>query len=212
MSEVQEIRLNRVEVKLADTDDPIASRISWDPLKRGGASFTTQKFSEAPGRLTVTRTAGALAFALVFLLPGLGAVLIGAPVAFFSQDNLMLPLFLLVWGAIFSAAGYFLVRRTPLTFDASAGVYFRGKHYDPQKALSAPTEQGPLASIHALQVISERIQSSSRGGSRTYTSHELNLVFQDGERMNVMDHGGDVVAAARQLAAFLDVPVWKATY
>ena len=42
------------------------------------------------------------------------------------------------------------------------------------------------------------------------SSYELNLVLQDGERLNVVDHGSfDVLREdAAKLGEFLGVPVW----
>ena len=46
MSDIKVINLNRVQVKLSDTDDPVALKTNWEPLKPGGASFKTQKLVE----------------------------------------------------------------------------------------------------------------------------------------------------------------------
>lgn len=212
MADVQEIRIHRVELKLADTDDPLASKVSWQPLVGGGSSFRTHRLRETDGRLCVRRTWGGMAFACVFAIPGTLAVLAALPVALAVSDKgWLVGGFLLLWGAGFGGAGWFmLLGGKPLTFDARAGVYYRGKAYVHGAGL-AGDQQGFIGRIHALQLVSERLTSSGRNRS-SFTSHELNLVLDDGERVNVMDHGGDVEACARKLADFLDVPVWKASY
>jgi hypothetical protein len=92
-------------------------------------------------------------------------------------------------------------------------VYYRGKAYRP--GVLPREQQGPVSAIHAIQLLEERIRSSTRGGGRsTYSSYELNLVFTDGERLNVLDHGkaDAVLEAARQLASTLHVPIWQARH
>ena len=212
MAEVQEIRLHRVELKLADTDDPMASKVSWEPLVAGGASFRSHRLHESPGRLTVRRTIGGLVFGCAFAVPGTLAVLAAIPAALMVDENgWMVGGFLLLWGTLFGGAGWFLLLGgKPLTFDARAGVYFRGKAYVHGAGRPAD-EQGSLSRIHALQLLSEHVSGSGRNRS-SFTSHELNLVLDDGARINVMDHGGNIEECARKLAALLDVPVWKATY
>lgn len=212
MVEVREIRLHRVELKLADTDDPLASRISWEPLVPGGASFRSHRLRESTGTLTVRRTVGGLVFGCVFAVPGTLAVLAAVPAALLAEEKgWLIGGFLLLWGMGFGAAGWFLLLGgKPLTFDARAGVYYRGKAYVHGGGRPAD-QQGSLARVHALQLISERVAGSGRNGG-SFTSHELNLVLEDGQRVNVMDHGGAIEECARKLAGLLDVPVWKASF
>ena len=65
-----------------------------------------------------------------------------------------------------------------------------------------------LDSIHALQLISEYC----RGNKSSYYSYELNLVMEDGSRMNVVDHGNQAKLRedAQTLSTFLDKPAWDA--
>jgi len=65
-----------------------------------------------------------------------------------------------------------------------------------------------LSEIAAIQIIDEHV-SGSKGGS--YSSWEINLVSEDGQRLNVMDHGNkeSIIADAKKLGDFLGVPVWE---
>lgn len=211
MAEVREIRLNPSGTGAAQSDDPLASLVSWQPMVPGGSNFRTQRLHATPGCLVLRRSLGGILFACVFAVPGTLAVLAAVPLALaIDGDGWMFGGFMLVWGALFGGAGwYMLLSHKPLCFDARAGVYFRGKAY--VHGGGQPKErQGALASIQALQLLAERVRGSGRG-SRSFTSHELNLVLDDGFRVNVMDHGGDIEECARQLADLLDVPVWKGT-
>lgn len=211
MSSVATIRLNKMQLKLADTDDPVALKASWDPLKPGGANFKTHELAASPHRFEVRHSAGGLAFAGVFA--GFGALFVLIGLVILVGDARLGGLVFAFVGSVFVAAGVYMLRREgPLTFDLRAGVYYRGKAY--RSGASSPAVQGALASIHALQLLQETIRSSSGGGPSSFTSHELNLVLADGTRVNVLDHGkGEAVLdAAKQLAAALDVPIWQAAY
>jgi hypothetical protein len=208
MSPLTQRRSNPEEPKLPDSDDPLARRVSWEPLKPGGANFKTHDFEVTPEHMAVRRSVGGVAFALVFA--GLGAlfVLVGLHILVSLRDPGGL-VFALI-GSPFVAAGLFLLRSgSRLTFDLRSGVYYRGKAYRP--GVHPREQQGPVSAIHALQLLKEHIRSTSSARS-TFTSYELNLVFADGERLNVLDHGkGDaVLEAACQLASTLHVPLWQA--
>lgn len=211
MSTVATIRLNKMQLKLADTDDPVALRTGWDPLRPGGANFKTHELVASPQRFEVRHSTGGLAFAGVFAGFGALFVLLGLTVLVRdAQPGGLVPVLV---GSVFAAGGVYMLRReAPLTFDLQAGVYYRGPAY--RSGVSSPDVQGSLSSIHALQLLQERIQSSSGNGSSSFTSHELNLVLADGTRVSVLDHGkGEAVLdAAKQLAAALDVPIWQAGY
>ena len=189
--------------------DSLAERVAWTPLVPGGANFAThclKKLSE--DRVAFRKTFTMILFALVFLLPGLaifcGAVLANAGV---SLGNGIAGWPALLGGAIFSAAGFFLLRSArTVEFDRQCGWFYRGKKPTDPEASGA----GLLLAIHALQIISEHC-SGSRGSS--YRSYELNLVLKDGTRVNVIDHGSisKMREDAFQLSQFLGVPVWDAT-
>ncbi len=51
------------------------------------------------------------------------------------------------------------------------------------------------------------------GNKSSYYSYELNLVLDDGSRINVVDHGNldRLRGDAQTLSRFLDKPVWDAT-
>ena len=209
MSEIKNIRLNKVEVKLADTDDPIALKVSWDPANYGGSNFKSQKMTIFEDKILIKKTGGTILFLLIFTVLGLLGLLVGSPY-FFLKGKIGVGIFMIAWGSIFGGFGILMLRSDKkVTFDKLDGLYFRGKEYDKCNLLDR-AQQGHLKDIHAIQLINKRIG----GGSMTFTGYELNLVFKDGERTNVMDHGKgeDVEDSAKQLGDFLNVPIWKAQY
>ena len=54
---------------------------------------------------------------------------------------------------------------------------------------------------------------NTSGNKNSYYSYELNLVLEDGSRVNVVDQGNlkRLRSDAQTLSRFLDKPVWDAT-
>ncbi|WP_305371924.1 hypothetical protein [Photobacterium leiognathi] len=215
MSEIQEINLNKFKVKLADTDDPVASKVSWNPVNPGGSNFKSQKMTILDDKIIIKKTIGAYIFALVFTVPGILALVIGGPYFLLFNSNIVLGLFMIVWGGMFGGVGILMLKKDKIfTIDKFNGSYYKGKEFDNLNSQDR-FKQGYIKDIYAIQLINERIKSSSSNGrSSSYTSYELNLVFKDGERINIMDHGKgkDIADSAKYLGKFLNVPIWKAQY
>ena len=92
------------------------------------------------------------------------------------------------------------------THSCAEGFFCRGRAG--QSGL-AGVQQVRLNGVHALQLISEYV----RGNKSSFYSYELNLVLDDGSRVNVVDHGAlaRLRDDARTLARFLGRPLWDAT-
>ena len=194
-------------------EDPVAQKTDWSPQNSGGASFRTHCL-EAPGvaRMEFRLTRGARLFCLLFV--GAGA---GVPcVALFhpargGQGDIAAYFVVACVGAVFLGAGFAMLHflGKPRVFDKLTGRYWKGRQ-DPQ--LMNPRFESDdsvaLSEIHALQLLREHV----RGNKSSYTSYELNLVLENGRRVNVTDHGSAKAlrADARELAHFLCVPVWDA--
>ena len=184
----------------AGIDDPVAQHTSWAPEKPGGTNIASQMLVEAsPSSLQFRATAQAWVFAGGTLLVGLwlGWLGLNDPNAFIAA-------------LIFVGAGVLLWRSltTPFHFDRATGRFWKGKNRPPKDSTKP---SGSLESIHALQILPERVRGSR--SSRTYHSYELNLVLRDGSRVNVTDHGKiDLLRKdATTLSRFLGRPVWDAT-
>ena len=158
-------------------------------------------------RIEFKATKGAVLFYSVFLLVGLG-VMIGFAAGGDLQDSL-LPL---IFGAVFALVGGALLYfgAAPIVFDTRKGSYWKGRTspYDVRHT-SELKHHAPLDRIHALQLVSEYV----RGNKSSYYSFELNLVLDDGSRMNVVDHGNfaRLHEDARTLSEFLGKPLWDGT-
>ncbi|MFB3118125.1 MAG: hypothetical protein ACE1ZP_05110 [Myxococcota bacterium] len=98
----------------------------------------------------------------------------------------------------------------PRVFDRSLALFWRGRSEPTLMNVGPPiASSAPLSSIHALQLLSEFVS----GSKNSYYSYELNLVLNDGRRINVVDHGNlkRLRGDAKTLSQFLDKPVWDAT-
>jgi len=195
-------------------NDPLALRIDWTPLRRGGASFRTRRLVKADlKRCEFRPTAGALLFSLVFMLMGL-AVPAGFLFSALRQERAGLAaatLFPLLIGAVFTGAGGYMFRTftTPVVFDLRNGYFWKGRTAPMELINEADIKcAAKIEEIHAVQLISELCTSKNS----SYFSYELNLVLENGTRLNIFDHGNRRLARAdaRELGRILDCPVWDA--
>ncbi|WP_395373690.1 hypothetical protein [Marinicella sp. W31] len=212
--------------------------VSWRPLKRGGTSWRTHKIKQQAEILKVIPTKSEQLIGWIILLVALAA-LFGLVPYLFSHEKTTLAIFTLIAAPLFGLMGYAMAKSVKtLTFDLFQGVYFQGKQQDPIEAsLNQPPKKpffrmteygddtdirqqahGRLRDIVALQIIEETISNRRHGThgvgnrNRQFTSYELNLVLQDGKRLNVMDHGSwtKFEEDCEQISQFLQLPIWRA--
>ena len=204
--------LNKEEtVNTAKFKDPMASQVSWKPLKKGGASFKTHHIIKVnTNEVVVKPTAGSQIFTHLFLVAGAGAI------AFFLYRLFEVNGFLgvaefasLFFGIVFCGAALYMNKALTQNkyFDKTQGYFWVGKK-KPNEVYN--TYENPnytkLSDIHALQLIQEYIS----GSESSYYSYELNLVLTDLSRVNVTDHSNIEALRedARDLSVFLKVPLW----
>ena len=199
----------------SELGDPVAMQTDWTPAKKkGGAGFRTHKLVESNSeRLEFRASMGLKLFCLTFL--GLGVIcLIVFTFAILSGGEkvswkILLPIGI---GLAFTIAGAYMLYfgTAPIVFDRRRGFFWKGRknpdHVFDKRTLKHFAE---LEQIHALQLISKLVSSQENA----YHSYELNLVLEDGKRINVVDHGDQdrLRKDADTLAAFLDKPIWDAT-
>ncbi len=190
--------------------DPLAQEIEWTPLVGWWASFGTHRLITNPqGNLEFQATAFAKMFALLFVVLGVVFDIVVFANLFDANNigfELILPLFL---STAFTFGWLYMYRHfsRPIVFDKQLGYFYKGK---PQMNLGLidPTDKNivPLSSIHALQIITERVQTKNA----SFLSHEINLILDDKRRINIVDHANltQIHAESKQLAEYLGVPVW----
>lgn len=198
-----------IQPDVSQLNDSVALKAEWHPLKSGGASFKTNnlvKLSSSVYRYQLSN--GGKLFLAIFGFIGLIFILFGLTILIIGK--LVMSMLLLGFGLIFCLISYSLykVMAYPKVFDASLGIYWVG-HRRPKLAGNRQSKQQLVyfSEIHALQVLSKRVRS--KNGS--FTCYEINLVLNDGLRLNLVNHGNyaEILADAVTLSALLSKPVWN---
>lgn len=203
-----------VPVNLERFNDPLATTIAWTPAKGGGTNFKTHKLIETSNnRLEFKASIGGMLFYMLFALIGFGVTVAAVYQEYESNFSLNSEhLIMLLVGVIFLSVGLSLLYfgTKPIVFDNFLGLYWKGRKA-PNRDIeyTNPELFTKLCDIHALQIIAEYVRSNKN----SYYSYELNLVMDNGNRQNVIDHGNisSIRADASKLAQFLNVPVWDLT-
>lgn len=192
-------------------DDPIAQRVDWGPCKRGGSSYKTRILTEIDqNHLEYKSSFISKLFPGIFMFQGGSAV-----IALLLMPNLVAgdTIFPIIFGSFAFVMGYFLWTRMnyPIMFDLLDRVYWTGSK-DPRSS----KVKVEFDDIYAIQLVSELVTQKSRSRGHTsyrrFRSVELNFIFKDGERINVIDHGDLKVIRedAQRLSKLIGIPVWDA--
>jgi hypothetical protein len=192
-------------------NDPVASKTSWDPLKKGGTNFRTRVLVKiSQDRVEFKPSFFAVIFYLIFTTVGLG--LLGYSIYALFQSSFAFEnhhLILIGMGVVFFSIGTILAYygTRPIVFDKISGYFWKGQKRPNQYVeYQKPDLFVGLKDIHALQIISEYVRSDKS----SYYSYELNLVLENGNRINVVDHGRLIRLRedVEKLSEFLNKPIW----
>ncbi|WP_111977503.1 hypothetical protein [Algibacillus agarilyticus] len=202
------IDINKVELKLTDTDDPIATQIKWTPAKEGGSNFKTstletidnQKISIKPSPFFRLFLGAFVGFGFLFAITGA------------INGDIMQTIF----SAIFAAIPFKLLAKELKTiyFDKANNSIYEKKHVALQKFDPSPLLSENINEVHAIQIVGEHVSSKGSGGrTSNYNSYEINLVFKNLRRVCIIDHAqhNSILEDAQTISTFLNVPLWDAT-
>jgi hypothetical protein len=213
IKKLKQLTVEPVPFDPSSLNDEIALKTSWEPAKGGGSNFQTHRLVEIDLHRTEFRgTVGLVLFAGLFTLIGLFVPSVFVFVALQEQSGVFDLIFPVVIGLIFAGVGGSLLwfGLAPVVFDKRRGEFWRGRTA-PYEAANRDSlkHYAKLEDVRAIQLVSELCRSKN---SRYY-SYELNLVLEDGTRLNVTDHGNlkSLRSDAERLSAFLGKPVWDAT-
>lgn len=187
------IYMPQLELGEKEDDD-----VLWTPVVAGGANFKTHKLvTIEEDIIKFSGTLGNYVFGLIFFVPGL-IIFLFALVIF---DPIMI-----AFGLVFGGVGALMLDShfIPIVFNRRIGLYWKARLpivdrlFTNKKAFSVKIED-----IKSVQLLKEHVSSSD--GS--YDSYEINLVLENNERLNVVDHGNEESARkdAAHLAKFLNV-------
>ena len=210
MPEIQELIFHENENRSVDTKDPIAFKTSWEPLHQDGSNFRTHKLNVSDQKIFIKKTWEKYVFSCFFVLMGTAFAIIGIHKGFL-EDEFLPGIFFTIGGIIFFGAGVLaLIDKNKVTIDLKNRIYVaRTYSIFPYRS---HRQQGSLNDIYAIQLIDKIHESTDPdGGSSEYTSYDLNIVLQQGERINLMNQGNskDLVKSAKIISELLNIPVWK---
>ena len=185
--------------------DPLAAKICWSPLNKGGSGGRTRKLVfRGTHKIEFSPTALGLFFPVLFFVAGIflihAAIRSSSP---FTIGGLIFGIVTLGVGGVFL---YFVMTKS--VFDKASGVFYKTHRKINSKGnLEFTPQREPLDQIHALQLVGESVRLENRSA---FMSYELNLVLGSGKRINIADHGNlDAIRQdARILSEFLEKPLW----
>lgn len=195
MTHLEDCRTSRFEIRLAESNDPLASKISWKSARTTGTFFKSQTLKLAKDIAELRSSTRATLTGYIVFFSSFAALIAGIPYCV-ANENFLASFFLLIWGGVFGNVGYQLLAGSDrITFDKNKGSFSINGH----KLIG---RIGRLEEIYAIQLIR---------ANNSLVSYEMNLVFTDGDRANLMS-GSDyeeIQSYSIDLAAFLNVPIWK---
>ena len=193
------------EIDLGTFDDELVYQIEWTPLVRGGTSFTTHRLTKSLGtsrdKIVVKITMWCYMFCSLFVtltvfmfFSTLGGDATWTVNGVEGPPPPFWPLLALLPAAVGCGMLWWLKKKEGI-FEYQTYTFTRGNQIF------------ELDQIRAVQLIDERVRTSKGGYFRSY---ELNLVFNNCSRINIVDHGslGAIRQDSRMLSEFLRVPIW----
>lgn len=172
------------------------SKVDWNPIRPAGATFAVCKLRKvSDARLELIPTKGFIVFALIFLLGGLAVVI---RVIFYPVDNEESFYIALAVGSLFALTGGWLL------FVSKNSVVFVKLHdkwrISKNNIFAKAVKFFPDKPFYAFQVLEKHDDGS--------TSYELNIVYEDGSRENVLNQadGALILKITTTLAESLNIP------
>ena len=189
---------------------PTALKVSWSPKKGGGSNFKTRVLKqESSTKLVYKGSKGIIIFGSIFILLPLFFII---PI-FTKLDEIVLSSFndlFIIVPFIFPTVGVLLIYfgSKPIVIDKKLGYLYKSYKTPAIGINVTPNKKWiSLNEVIALQILSERIKSKNS----SYYSYEINFVFKDATRHNVVDHGklSAIENDALIISIFLGVPIWN---
>jgi hypothetical protein len=214
METLQSMTRTQPVIDPAQFNDQLALQVEWTPARSGGTSFRTHKLVQVHSdRLEFQASWAAKMFCGLFVFIGIMAPSGFLASVFLSDEPLSTGYAILIipclGGLVFVALGGILFRygTAPIVFDKFKGYFWKGRRAPYEVVnLNELKNACKIEHLYALQLLSEYC----RGNKTSYYSYELNLILNDGRRINVIDHGnkGKIREDTNTLSTFLNKPVW----
>jgi hypothetical protein len=180
--------------------DPVAQKTEWTPIfKASNGNFKIKRLSqEGESKIGFKTPASSTAIYRNCALIGLAAL----AVMLFTKNGSIIIRILALVAAIVGCWGMYM-QSQPICFDKASGVFQRGRK-----------QKVKFDDIYALQLITRVVQVKTppKGQMEKINTYELNLVLNDGSRVNVIAHGGskEIREDADTISNFINKPLWDA--
>jgi len=201
-----------------DTTDEVVNKTNWTPLVSGGISIKTRRLVKVGNdRIVLKTTARLYILFMLFIAVGCFTMFL----AFYGEGNGNPILVFLIGLVLFMIGIYLLLRQTKkITLDNHLKAMWQGKE-NPAKMINPSGIDGyvSLNKLHAVQILKELVEndtSDDESGFSTknndYFSYEINLIMNDGKRINIVDnaHKQSINTQAYAIADLFKIPVWDA--
>ena len=201
-----------------DSNNKSNINIDQTPLEGGASNIATHRLKKiTPSRYEFKATFGAVLKILQFLFIIIIFFLIilyvlrnifevrSVSFNFIENPIMIIPIFI-IFVFVIDIIKVFISILKPLVFDKTAGLFWKG-FCQPNIVYTGDKKRNmvKIKEIQGLQILKKVVQ----GKMNTYVGYELNLVLNNSERINVIDHGNlrRVKEDAQKLGQFLNVPV-----
>lgn len=233
----KEKQIQEWEELIKNIPDPFAKEIAWIPMLLWGSTFKTYNLAQdhVNEKLELQTSKEVMLVHKKYIWIGCFLEIIAISSLLFSSFLKTVITTFLIWNLwfsptivaqlienswnffwYFSIIGLFFIWiwllgflhfMQPITFDKKSGYFYKGK---PEMiwGIIDPSDKKliPHSSIYAIQVLLEHV----RGENTNFLSYEINLILNDKNRINIMDHGerDDIKSNAKIIGEYLWVPVW----
>ncbi|EAT12059.1 hypothetical protein HF888_04515 [Bermanella marisrubri] len=176
-------------------NDPVAQNTHWQSASTYASNFPTQKLLQTPKGYKVVMSIELLLICQCLIFMGLVPILIDHLIAgtrlldgLSSGYGALILIGVALWGGL---------ALNTIEINTNERTIKKGK------------QRYSFNQVHALQVITSLAGGRGHG---IYKNYELNLVFKDSERLNLLNHGGEAEfeQQTERLSKLLAVPVWEA--
>jgi len=180
--------------------DPVAQKTEWTPIfKESNGNFKMKRLSkEGEAKIGFKTPASSKAIYRNCALIGLAAL----AVMLFTRSGSLIIMLLALVAAVVGCWGIYM-QSQPISFDKASGVFRRGRKQNVK-----------FEDIYALQLITRVVQVKQppKGELKKINTYELNLVLNDGSRVNVVAHGGsnEIREDGETISNFINKPLWDA--
>jgi hypothetical protein len=181
--------------------DPVAQNTEWTPVfKDSNGNFKVKRIIEEAGggKLGFQKSTSSKSLYRNCVFLGLVAF---AYMVISNNQVLMLRVFSLL--AVVVGLWGMSLQNQPFFFDKASGIFKNGRK-----------QTVKFDDVYALQLLSREVQVKAppKGELKKIKTYELNLVLNDGKRVNVLAHGGfnEIKEDSDIISRFIDKPLWDA--